>query len=194
MEISLLSSYLVIPRVGHLDQAFRIFGYLKAHPERKLIFDLAHSSINKNRFQQCDWVGFYRESEETIPGNIPVARVNFMLTHFFVDTNHADYIETRRSQTRILFFCNSAPIIWFRKRQNSVESSTFVSEFTAMNNAVEIIEALRYNLPMFGVPIYVFTNIFCENSAVCVNMTRLKSTLSKNHHSIACHCAQEAVT
>ena len=62
-----------------------------------------------------------------------------------------------------MLFCNSAPIIWFIKRQNSVEASTFVSEFTAMNNSVEIIEALCYNLRIFGFPIGGATNIFCDN-------------------------------
>jgi hypothetical protein len=41
--------------------------------------------------------------------------------------------------------------MWFSKRQNSVEASTFGSEFTAMKNAVEMIEALRYKLQMLGV-------------------------------------------
>jgi hypothetical protein len=36
--------------------------------------------------------------------------------------------------------------MWFSKRQNSVEASTFGSEFTAMKNTVEMIEALRYKL------------------------------------------------
>ena len=64
----------------------------------------------------------------------------------------------------------------------------FGSEFTAMKNAVEIIEALCYNLRMFTVLIDGSTNIFCDNRAVGVNMTRTDSTLSKKHHSIAYHC------
>ena len=52
----------------------------------------------------------------------------------------------RQFQTGILFFCNSALIIWLSKRYNSFETSMFGSEFTAMNNAVDIIEALCYNL------------------------------------------------
>ena len=62
-----------------------------------------------------------------------------------------------------------------------------------MNNAVDIIEALRYKLRMFGVTINVSTNIYCDNGVVCVNTTRPDSTLSKKHHSIAYHRAQEAV-
>ena len=63
LETSLLLSYLDMPRVGHLKQAFHIFGYLKAHPKRKLGFDPAHPAINENRFQKCDWTEFYRYTE-----------------------------------------------------------------------------------------------------------------------------------
>ena len=47
-----------------------------------------------------------------------------------------------------------------------VEMSTFGSEITAMNNAVELIEALRYKLQMFGVPIEGPTNIYRDNEDV----------------------------
>ena len=116
-----------------------------------------------------------------------------MSTHCFVNANHAGDTETRRSQTGILLFCSKALTMWFSKRQNSVEASTFGSEFTAMKNTVEMIEALRYKLRMFGVPNEGPTNVFCDKEAVCKNMTRPKSTLTKKHHSIAYHRSQEAV-
>jgi hypothetical protein len=122
-----------------------------------------------------------------------LAKIGKRLPHCFVDANHAGDTETRRSQTGILLFCNKAPIIWFSKRQNSVEASTFGSEFTAMKNAVEMIESLRYKLRMFGVPVEGPTNIFCDNGAVCSNTTRPDSTLTKKHHSIAYHRSREAV-
>ena len=62
-----------------------------------------------------------------------------------------------------------------------------------MNNAVEIIESLRYKLHMFGVPIDGSTYIFCNNGAVCVNTTRPKSTISNKHSSISYHFVQEKV-
>ena len=62
-----------------------------------------------------------------------------------------------------------------------------------MKNAVEIIEALRYKLGMFGVWINGSTNIFFDNGAVCVTTTRTKVTLSKKHHSIDYYCSQESV-
>ena len=123
------------------------------HPNRRLGFGKANSEINKKRFQKCDWTEFYRDPEEAIQGNMPVARGKFISTHCFVDTNYAGNTKMRLSQTGILFFCNSVPIIWFRKKQNSVEASKSGSEFTSMKNTVEIIEALQYKLRMFGVTI-----------------------------------------
>jgi hypothetical protein len=64
LETSLLSSYLAMPRVGHLEQAFHIFGYLKTHPMRKLAFDPSHPDTNEKRFQECDWSEFYRDATE----------------------------------------------------------------------------------------------------------------------------------
>jgi hypothetical protein len=62
-----------------------------------------------------------------------------------------------------------------------------------MKNAVEMIEALRCKLRMFGAPADGPTNVFCDNGAVVVNATRPESTLSKKHHNIACHRVREAV-
>ena len=62
-----------------------------------------------------------------------------------------------------------------------------------MKNAIELIEALRYKLRMFGVPIEGPTNIFCKNEAVYKNCSIPKSTLRKKHHSISYHCNRESV-
>ena len=62
-------------------------------------------------------------------------------------------VNTLIAHTGVILYINRAPIIWYSKRQNTVESSTFGSEFIAMKIAVELIEGLRYKLRMMGVPI-----------------------------------------
>ena len=116
-----------------------------------------------------------------------------MSTHCFVDANHAGNKVTRRSQTGILIFCCMAPIMWHSKRQNTVETSTFGSEFTALKNAVELVEALRYKLRMFGIPIEGPTNVFCDNESVYKNVSTPESVLKRKHHSIAYHRCRESV-
>jgi hypothetical protein len=193
LETSLMSSHLVMPRLGHLEQVFHMFGYLKEHPKRKIAFDPTHPEIDERMFKEYDWFDFYRDAKEAIPGDMPPPRGNAMSTNAFVDADLAGNKITRRSQTGILIFCNRAPIVWYSKRQNTVETSTFGSEFTAMKTAIELIESLRYKLRMFGVPIEGSTNIFCDNEAVVKNTTMPESVLKKKHHSIAYHRSREAV-
>ena len=124
---------------------------------------------------------------------MPETRGNVVSTHCFVDADHAGNCITRRSQTGILLFVNRAPVVWYSKRQNTVKTSTFGSEFVAMRISVELVEALRYKLRMFGIPIEGPTNVFCEYEAVTKNTIFLESTLKKKHNSIAYHCSREAV-
>ena len=109
--------------------------------------------------------------KEAIPPNITKPRGNSVSTHCFVDANHAGNKVNRRSQTGILIFVNKAPIIAFSKRQNTVGTSTFGIKFTALKNAVELVEALRYKIRMFGVPNEGPTNVFCENESVYKNVS-----------------------
>ena len=62
-----------------------------------------------------------------------------------------------------------------------------------MNNAVELITALRYKLRMFGVPINGSIDMFCDNEAVYKNDSMPASQLQKKHHSIAYHMIRESV-
>ena len=82
---------------------------------------------------------------------------------------------------------------WFSKRQNTVETSTFGSEFVAMRQAIEMIKALNYKLQMFGIPILDKAKIFGDNNTVVLNCSKPESTLSKKHHSINYNYVRECV-
>ena len=97
LEVSLLSSHLALPRIGHLQPVYHIFGYLKQVPKRKLYFDPVSPLISEDRFHYFDWEDFYRYSKEAIPDDTPKPGVKIMTTHCFVDANHAADKVTRRS-------------------------------------------------------------------------------------------------
>ena len=63
---------------------------------------------------------------------MPEPREKQVSITMFCDANHAGDMVTRRSQSGILLYVNGAPITWYSKRQNTVESSTFGSEFIAL--------------------------------------------------------------
>ena len=142
MKVSLLSSHLALPHIGHLQAVYRIFGYLKQVPKQRLYFDPKKPIIPEDRFEIFYWEDLYNNSREPTLLDMPEPRGLSISTHCCVDANHAGDKTTRRPMTGILIFCNRAPIIWHSKQQNGVVTSTFGSEFTATNNAVELIAAL----------------------------------------------------
>ena len=54
----MLSSHLVMPRVGHLDAVLHIFAYLKQNHNARMVFDPMYPVINESTFQECDWKNF----------------------------------------------------------------------------------------------------------------------------------------
>jgi hypothetical protein len=192
-EVSMLSTHLAMPREGYLQQAYNIFAYLKTKPKKTLAFDLQHPDIDEARFIKCDWQDFYRGAKEAIPVDAPKPHGNVVSTHCFVDADHVGNRGTRRLQTGILIFINRAPIIWYSKRQNTVETSTFGSKFVVMQIVVELVEALCYKLQMFGIPLDGPTNVFCDNVAITKNARIPESTIKKKHNAIAYHRTREAV-
>jgi hypothetical protein len=189
----MLSRYLVSARRGHLEQVFHIFAYLKAHTRSTLVFDDTEPNFANSTFNKCDWAEFYPDAAEAIPSDAPEPRGKSVKMSCFVDADHAGCRVTRRSHTGIIIFVNRAPILWHSKRQNTVESSTFGSEFVAAKTSVKMVEGLRYKLRMMGVEIDGPTSVFCDNASVVQNSSNPESTLKKKHNAIAYHRVREAI-
>jgi hypothetical protein len=155
LEIALLSQYQASPRQGHMEQLLRIFGFMKKNPKLTIYFnpelpnyDFGQFSDNRNEFLEL-----YRDAKEDLPHNLPKPRGVPVVTTAFVDASHAANKKTRKSHTGFLICVNRAPIVWYSKRQQTVESSTYASEYIAMKVCIESIQHLRYKLRMFGVPL-----------------------------------------
>ena len=63
-EVSMLASQLALPREGHLEAAFQIFGYLKGHHNARMVFDRTYPTTEISMFQDHDWCDFYGELKE----------------------------------------------------------------------------------------------------------------------------------
>jgi len=193
-EVALLSQYSAQPRLGHIKAVYHIFAYLDKHIESKIVFDPALPEVDELVFVDGgDWKDFYGNKEEELPPGMPEPLGRPMVMNVFVDADHAGNVVTRRSHTGIIIYLQNAPIMWFSKKQNTTESSTFGSEFVAMRIAKEMIIALRYKLRMFGIPIAGPANVFCDNMGVVKNTSIPTSTLNKKHASINYHTVREAV-
>ena len=191
-EVSILSQYQAAPREGHLNQAIRIFAFLEKKPKMTLYMDPRPLNIDLSPFimDTDEFKEYYRTAKEELPHDMPQPRGNSVTTSAFSDSSHGANKVTRRSHTGYILFVNRAPVKWISRRQNTVETSAFSSEFIAMKQCIEDIEHLRFKLRMFGIPIdgdHPSTYIFCDNEGVVNNSSYVHSTLNKKHSDIAYH-------
>ena len=108
-----------------------------------------------------------------------------------VDADHTSDTITRCSRTGFLVYLNCALIYWWSKKQNSVESLSFGSEFIAMKQCCEYVHGLRYKLRMMGISCDDPMFIYGDNQSVLANTTIPDSTLKKKSQSITYHFVQE---
>jgi hypothetical protein len=130
---------------------------------------------------------YFPDSAKAIPTNAPECRGDPIDMTCYVDADHAGCRATRRSHTGIPIFIHKAPILSYSKRQNTVEASTFGSEFIAMKTAIEQVEVMRYKLRMMGIPITGPTSVYGDNEAVFKNSAFPESVIKKKHNAIAYH-------
>ena len=197
-ETAILSSYNTSPRTGHLQQALHIVKYLDIHQSNELTFDPqeytfteTEMEVTRKKFKAMSQI--YIDAKEDIPSNAPSPLGEPVQLNCFVDSDHAGDRLTRRSHTGIIIYLNKAPISWYSKKQSTVESSTFGSEFVALRIAVEQIISLRYKLRMLGIPIEGHANIFCDNDSVFKNASIAESRLTKKNNSVCFHRVRESV-
>jgi len=163
------------------------------HMNSQIVVDPLPHDWSEIEWSNADWSEFYPDANEELPANMPEARGKPVQINMFVDASHATCLASRRSTTGVVIFLNGTPVKWYSKRQNTIETSTFGSEFVALKIAVEMNESLRYKLRMFGVPLDGPTNTFCDNQSVVNNVTKPESTLQKKHNSVAYHKVRESV-
>jgi len=111
----------------------------------------------------------------------------------YQDADHAHDILTRRSVTGALLFLNNTPVRWISKRQKTVETSTYGSEFVAAKVATELVMEYRYSLRMMGVEPDGPALMLGDNNSVVLNCTMPSSVLKKKHNACAYHRVREAI-
>ena len=105
-------------------------------------------------------------------------------TTTMVDANLDHCLATGRSSTGCLHFVNHTPIDSHSKRQATVETATYGSEFVASKTATEQIIDLRHTLIYLGVPIKT-KSYFLETTGVVTSSTLPHSTLGKRRNILA---------
>jgi hypothetical protein len=160
----MFSTYLCLPCEGRLESVFHVFAYLGLHNNARVVFDPTYPPVDMGTFIKTDWKSMYGDAKEIIPSDAPVTRGKEVYLRLFADYDLAGEQFTMRSRTGFVIYLNMAPIVWFSKRQPTVESSVFRAEFVAMKNGIETCRGLRYKFRMMDVALsgpHLFMGIAC---------------------------------
>ena len=189
-----MSRFRTEPRVGHLERLKRIYGYLASHDKGAIRVRTDKPDYSELPDTTYDWMHtVYGNVRENIPIDIPEPAGNNIILTTYVDANlYHDYI-TGRSVTGIIHIVNQTPIDWYSKRQATVETATYGSEFVAARIATDQIIDLRTTLRYLGVPVDRSTYMFGDNESVVKSSTIPHSTLTKRHNALSYHRVREAI-
>ncbi len=108
------------------------------------------------------------------------------LTHY-VDANLYHDMITGRSVTGILHLVNKTPIDWYSKKQATVETATYGSEFIAAQIWVDQSIDLKMTLRYLGVPVQKKAYMFGDNKSVVDSSTMPHAKLHKCHNALSFH-------
>ena len=194
VHVMSLSRFRAQPRKGHLDRAKRIVGYLLFLPDGAIRFRTGEPDFPSLKDQEYDWTrSVYSGACEQIPHDIPKPLGKHVQTTHYVDANRHHDLATGKAVTAVLHFLNQTPIDAYTKRQSTVETATYGSEFVAARTAVDQIIDIRTTLRYLGVPIRDKSYMFGDNRSVVTSSTIPSSTISKRHHLASYHRVREAI-
>jgi hypothetical protein len=190
-----MARFRAAPRVGHLKRLKHIYGYIKKFPHAAIRVRTQVPDYSDLPKLEHDWFySVYGNVKEIIPKDAPEPLGNDVVLTTYVDANLYHDLVTGRSVTGILHLFNGTPIDWYSKRQATVETATYGSEFVAARIATDQIIDIRTSLRYLGVPIKSASYMFGDNQSVVTNATIPQSVLSKRHNALAYHRVREAIT
>ena len=195
VAVTTMSSFRVAPRVGHMGRLHRLYGYLRQYLDAGIRIRTGipdHESMFE--VKTYEWMdSVYGRGEEDIPQDMPIPRGKPVRTTTFGDANLMHDLTTGRSMSGILHMVNQTPVMWFSKKQNTVETATYGSEFTVARQATEQIMDLRYTIRMMGIPLDGPAWMFGDNQSVITSSTLPHSRLNKRHNALSYHRVREAI-
>ena len=153
-EVATMSRFRAAPRQGHMDRLKRIYFYAIRTKDYALRFRTHQPYYSFLPDQDFDWTySVYGNVQEILPDDMPEPLGEAETTTTTMDANLNHCLATGKSLTGCLHFVNKTPVDWYSKKQATVETATYGSEFFAAKTATEQIMDIRQTLRHLGAPI-----------------------------------------
>ena len=193
-QVATMSRFRAAPRQGHMDRLKRIYSYAIRTKDYAISFRTELPDYSFLPYQDFDWTySVYGDVHEILPDDMPEPLGESITTTTTMDANLNHCLATGTSLTGCLHFVNKTPVDWYSKKQATVETATYGSEFVAAKTATEQIMDIRQTLRYLGAPITTKSFLFGDNRSVVTSATLPHSTLTKRHNILAFHRVREAI-
>jgi hypothetical protein len=126
-----------------------MYGYLSKMKDGVICIRTGEPDYSTLPDQEFDWErSVYGNVPEMLPSDVPKPLGKYVtLTHYY-NANLFHDIVTGCSVTGILHLINKMPLNWYSKKQATVETATYGSEFvaacTCVNQIVDLCTTLHY--------------------------------------------------
>jgi hypothetical protein len=189
-----MSGFRTAPREGHLDRLRRICGYLCKMKHGFIRVRTEEPDYSDMPVTTYDWARtVYGNVKEQLATDAPKSLGKPVVLTSYVDANLLHDMVTGRSVTAVLHLVNQTPVEWFSKKQATVETATYGSEFVAAKQAVQQAMGLRIAMRYLGVAVKGPTRLFGDNGSVVTSASLPYSPLRKRHHALSYHFARESI-
>ena len=193
-QVATMSRFRAAPRQGHMDRLKRIYSYAIRTKDYAIRFRTEQPDYVFLPDQDFDWTSsVYGDVHELLPDDMPEPLDEAVTTTTTMDANLNHCLATGKSLTGCLHFVNKTPVDWYSKKQATVETATYSSEFFAAKTATEQSMDIRQTLRYLGAPSTTKSFLFGDNRSVVTSATLPHSTLTKRHNILAFHRVREAI-
>jgi hypothetical protein len=192
--VTTMSRFRQCLHLGRLDRLKRNYGYLRKYKHGAIRVRVGLPDLKEVPDIEYNWMNtVYGKVQELMPHDMAEPLGNEVITITYEDANLYHNMITGRAVTGILHMLNGMPVDWFSKRQDTVETATYGSEFVAARIATEQDIGLRTTLRYLRVPIKGKAYMFGDNQSVITSSTIPHSRLSKRHNALSYHRVREAI-
>ena len=192
-HVATMSRFRAAPRQGHMDRLKRIYSYAIRTKDYAIRLRTDQPDYFFLPDQDFDWTySVYGNVQEILPDDMPEPLGDAVTTTTTMDGNLNHCLATGKSLTGCLHFVNKTPV-GYSKKEATVETATYGSEFVAAKTATEQIMDIRQTLRYLGACIGAKSFLFGDNRSVVTSATLPHSTLTKRHNKLAFHRVREAI-
>ena len=193
-QVATMSRFRAAPRQGHIDTLKRIHSYAIRTKDYAIRFRTDQPDYSFLPDQDFDWTySVYGNVQEVLPDDMPEPHGEAVITTTTMDANLNQCLATGKSLTGCLHIVNKTLVDWYSKKQATVETVTYSSEFVAAKTATEQIIDIRQTLRYLGAPIGAKSFLFGDNRSLVTSATLPHSTLTNMHKILAFHRVREAI-